>query len=156
MTTTEPLYASARFTLEHALPHNGKLRHYPVHVVWEFYPTEPLAIRLHFGFNDDGGDDWYFSRSLLADAFEVDYTGHGDVTLGVFGDDIVISLSSPHGHATITGDARVAWHFLMETYAVVPPCLGTEHPTHVWCGECPVMGVVVDGVLGRIEREAMS
>lgn len=42
------------------------------------------------------------------------------------------------------------------TYVVCPPCLGPDHPTHQWCGECAVMDVVVDGVLGRIEREAAS
>lgn len=144
------LTAPAVFTLEHSslpgAPPPGARRR----VTWVYDLTDPLAVCLRF--NSDV--EWPFARSLLADVFEVDYTGQGDVTLGVFGDDLVVSLSSPSGHATITGDARVAFEFLMDTYAVCPPCEGVGHPGHRWCGECAAMGVIVDGTLGRIEREA--
>lgn len=139
--TTAPIRARAMLTIPNRLP---------VAATWYYCVTDPLAVRLFIATRSE----WCFARSLLSDVFRTGHAAGGDVTLRVTPDGLVIDLSPPYGHATLTGDLVVAWEFLARTFQACMPCPGGCCSER--CEECVAVGAALVAELGSIEREAMS
>lgn len=113
-------HVDAEVELRLVVPEAGKV---PVSVDLGYGVHDPFAVTA--AFRGDGGTiEWVFARDLLREGLRRP-TGEGDVHVWpgeVDGQPVVlVSLSSPDGHAVLEADAEDVRAFLDRTHALVPP-----------------------------------
>lgn len=104
----------------------------PVAATWVYDPADPFAVVLRIRHHRRRWVEWVFARDLLDEGLTAP-AGLGDIRVEPFpGDGLLITLSSPDGHALLRADANHARRFLCGTYDLVPPDTECEHPGVEW------------------------
>ena len=115
-----PAHVDAEVELRLVVPEAGKV---PVAVQLGYGVLDPFAVTASFR-GDGGAIEWVFARDLLREGMRRP-TGEGDVQVWPGEADgrpvILVSLSSPDGHAVLEADADDVRAFLDRTHALVPP-----------------------------------
>lgn len=119
-------HVDAEVELRLVVPESGKV---PVSVEFGYGVHDPFAVTA--AFRGDGGTiEWVFARDLLREGLRRP-TGEGDVQVWpgeVDGVEVVlVSLSSPDGHAVLEADAADLRDFLDRTHALVPAGAESRH-----------------------------
>ncbi|SDQ48748.1 SsgA family sporulation/cell division regulator [Quadrisphaera sp. DSM 44207] len=113
-------HVDAEVELRLVVPEAGKV---PVAVDLGYGTHDPFAVTA--AFRGDGGTiEWVFARDLLREGLRRP-TGEGDVQVWPGEADgravLLVSLTSPEGHAVLEADADDVRGFLDRTHALVPP-----------------------------------
>lgn len=101
----------------------------PLPVTMHYSAADPYAVQASFA-GEGVAVEWVFARDLLLDGLRRP-CGDGDVRVwpsrAGSGDQVLIALSSPDGHAVLEADAGDLRAFLDRTVALVPPGRESEH-----------------------------
>ena len=114
-----PAHVDVAVELRLVVPEAGKV---PVAVDLGYGVHDPFAVTASFR-GDGGTIEWVFARDLLREGMRRP-TGEGDVQVWPGEADgrevVLVSLSSPDGHAVLEADAEDVRSFLDRTHALVP------------------------------------
>jgi Streptomyces sporulation and cell division protein, SsgA len=101
----------------------------PLPVTMRYCAADPYAVQASFA-GEGVAVEWVFARDLLLDGLRRP-CGDGDVRVwpsrSGTGDQVLIALSSPDGHAVLEADGGDLRAFLDRTVALVSPGRESEH-----------------------------
>ena len=104
----------------------------PVDAVLGYDSADPFAVSVTFRVSAEEQVRWVFARDLLVDGLD-NPSGQGDVMIwpdAIDPDVIVLSLTTPQGHALFKARRWILRDFVEQSLATVPP--GTESAHMDW------------------------